>query len=170
MNEAPLAVRSWRTRGWLLLALMLLPAIAALAWRILQVSEERAYQATRESLAASLNALVAERLAQGGQRAEDALAANPFALLRWQPDEYCGELRQAEEARRGCWYYLPERHWVLYRSRFFDRWQGSGDELHLFRLEAVPEQMRNASQFTGSVVGVELVPIDDFAATREQQR
>lgn len=169
MNEAPLAVRSWRMRGWLVLALMLLPAIAALAWRILQVSEERAYQATRESLAASLNGLVAERVARGGLRTAQVLEENPFALLRWQPDEYCGELRHVEEARRGCWYYLPERRWVLYRSRFFDRWQGSGDELHLFRLEAVPEQMRNASQFTGSVVGVELVPVGDFAATREQR-
>lgn len=170
MSAPPLAVRSWRRRGWLLLALMLLPAIAALAWRILQVSEERAYQATLESLAASLNGLVAENVARGGLSAAQALDENPFALLRWQPDDYCGELRQAQEARRGCWYYLPEPHWVLYRSRFFDRWQGSGDELHLFRLVAVPHEMRNASQFAGSVVGLELVPVRDFAPFREQQR
>lgn len=170
MSDTELAVRSWRFRGWLLLAVMLVPAVAALGWRILQVSEQRAYEATLASLAASLNGLVAEGVARGGQGAEAALQENPFALLRWQPDDYCGELVLMERAERGCWYYLPQQRWVLYRSRFFDRRQRSGDELHLFGLVAVPQEMRNASQSVGSVVGLELVPIEVSDPTQPQER
>lgn len=157
MAAGALRVRFWRRCAFLLLALLLLPLLAAGTWRALQVSERRAYDATLEHLRSSLSAQVAEHLASGAG-ARLAPAGNPFALLRWQGDGYCGELADPRQAAPGCWYYLPGQAAVLYRSRFFDRWQGNGDELHVFALVEVPAKTPNASQSVGSVVGLELQP------------
>lgn len=159
MTKALLQPASWRACGWLLLGLMLVPALGAYGWRMLQVSEARAFEATLENLSASLNAVVVEGIARGGLDTGETLRRNPFELLRWLPDDYCGELAQLSDARRGCWYYLAQQRQVLYRSRFFDRWQGNGDEMHLFELKSIPDKMRNASQSVGSATSLELVPV-----------
>ncbi|HLD68666.1 MAG TPA: hypothetical protein VJA19_21835, partial [Pseudomonas sp.] len=85
-------VRRLRRLGWALTGLMLLGVVLALGWKIAQVSERRAQQATREYLASSLISLTAEQLAQDRLLTRGMLTANPFQLLRWQQDNYCGEL------------------------------------------------------------------------------
>ena len=78
MAAGALRVRFWRRCAFLLLALLLLPLLAAGTWRALQVSERRAYDATLEHLRSSLSAQVAEHLASGaGTRL--APAGNPIA-------------------------------------------------------------------------------------------
>ncbi|MDM8348174.1 hypothetical protein P8H27_04605 [Pseudomonas sp. sp1636] len=58
-------VRRLRRLGWSLSAPILLGVLLALAWKIAEVSERRALEATREHLVASLNGLVAEGVARG---------------------------------------------------------------------------------------------------------
>lgn len=131
--DSAATVRRARQLGWGLGGLILLGVALALAWRIAQVSEARAREAMRENLAASLRALAAERVAQRRPLALDWLRRNPFQLLRWQPDGYCGELADAERPRRGCWHFLASRAWVLYRPRYAE-----GDGLQAYRLRAAP--------------------------------
>ncbi len=64
--------------------------------------------------------------------------ATPSRLLRWQGDDYCGELADPRQAAPGCWYYLPGRRRCSTAAVFSTRWQGNGDELHAFALVEVP--------------------------------
>lgn len=131
-------VRRLRRLGWSLSAPILLGVLLALAWKIAEVSERRALEATREHLVASLNGLVAEGVARGQVLEPAWRTSNPFVLLRWQQDNYCGELAADEPARRGCWYWLPARAWVLYRARFASGWIDERGEVQAWRLQALP--------------------------------
>lgn len=97
-------VRRARLAGWTLALAMLLGLVWVLGWKMAEVSEGRAMEATRVHLATSLNALVAEQMAK--DQALDAAwrNRNPFVLLRWQQDNYCGELAAGDEPQAGCWY------------------------------------------------------------------
>jgi hypothetical protein len=58
-------VRRAQLFGWTVCGLIAIGLVWAMAIKILQVSEARAIDATRENLAASLNSLAAERVAKG---------------------------------------------------------------------------------------------------------
>lgn len=154
-------VRLLRRLGWILTGLMLLGVVLALAWKIAQVSERRAMESTREHLAASLSSLTAEQMAKDRVLEPAWRRTNPFVLLRWQPDDYCGELAAGDEPQAGCWHWLPARAWVLYRLRFDD-----GGEVRAYRLLAVPGPMAKGSQLAGSGFALELeaVPRAELSA------
>lgn len=97
-------VRLARRWGRALSGLILLGLVLAMAGKIMQVSEARAMQATREHLAASLNSLAAEHIAKDQVLDPAWGRKNPFVLLRWQQDNYCGELAAGGKPRNGCWY------------------------------------------------------------------
>lgn len=154
-------VRLARRLGRLLVGLMVLGLLLALGWKIAQVSERRAMEATREHLAASLNSLVAEQVA-GNQVLDPAWGRrNPFVLLRWQQDSYCGELAAGEAPRGGCWYWLPAQAWVLYRTRFGDGWTSGQGELHAYQLVALSYKMPTGSHWQHAAMALELeaVPV-----------
>jgi len=134
-------VRLARRWGRAITVLILLGLVLAMAWKIAQVSEARAMQATREHLSASLNSLAAEHIAQDRVLDPAWSKTNPFVLLRWQQDNYCGELAAGEPARRGCWYWLPARAWVLYRARFASGWIDERGEVQAWRVQALPAGM-----------------------------
>ena len=98
-------VRLLRCAGWLICALLGLAVVLAMAWKIAQVSEQRALQATREHLAASLNSLAAEHLARHRELGAQWRKTNPFVLLRWEQDNYCGELPAGQAPQSACWYW-----------------------------------------------------------------
>ena len=152
-------VRRSRLLGRSLTALIVLFIVLALSWRILQVLEQRNLQATRESLASSLLALSAEHVAQRKALPEDWLQRNPFQLLRWQQTDYCGELEQGQRPARGCWYFLPEPAWLLYRSRFSDGASETGDDLQLFRVRGVPISVQNNAESEHELQALELEPV-----------
>lgn len=131
-------VRKWRFFGRILTLVMLMLVAWALLLKIAEASERRAMQATREHLAASLTALAAERTAQGRRGEPGWMRRNPFVLLRWQQDNYCGELRGADQPRPGCWYWLPRQAWVLYRFEH-GSWSRTGDAMRAWRLVAIPQ-------------------------------
>ena len=159
-------VRRSRLVGWVLALAMLLSVVLALGWKIAEVSEERAMQATREHLAASLSSLAAEQMAKDRVLDEAWKNKNPFVLLRWQQDNYCGELAAGDAPQNGCWYWLQNQAWVLYRARFADGWTGGGSGVHAWRLLAVPEGMPTASQLGRGAFALELeaVPAVELAA------
>lgn len=159
-------VRRMRWVGWGGVLLMLLAVVLTVGWKIAQVSERRAMEATREHLAASLYSLVAERVAKGRVLEATWRKKNPFVLLRWQQDNYCGELAAGGEPQSGCWYWLPARAWLVYRVRFADGWTRAQGDLHAWRLLVVPDGMSVASQSTGAVFTLELavVPAPELAA------
>lgn len=152
-------VRRLRLFGWGLILVMAAGVVLALGWKIAEVSERRAMQATREHLAASLNSLAAEQLARDRQLAPAWRRQNPFVLLRWQQDNYCGELVASEAAQAGCWYWLPGRAWVVYRPRFADGWAGGRAELHAWQVLVVPDAMPKASQAGGAAFALELTVV-----------
>lgn len=159
-------VRRARLFGRVLILVMTLGLLLALGWKIAAVSEGRALDATREHLAASLSSLAAEQMAKD-QVADTAWQKrNPFVLLRWQQDNYCGELAAGDAPAAGCWYWLPRQAWVLYRPRFVDGWAGQGDEVRAWRLLTVPEAISTASQSSGRHFALELaaVPAAELAA------
>lgn len=160
-------VRRLRRLGWVLTGLMLLGVVLALAWKIAQVSERRAMESTRERLATSLSNLAAEQLAKDQALEPAWRRTNPFVLLRWQADDYCGELAAGEEPQAGCWYWLPTRAWVLYRLRFGDGRTKEQGELRAYRLLAVPGEMPKGSQSTGDAFALELeaVPRAELSAS-----
>lgn len=143
-------VRLSRRWGWGLTALILAGVVSALAWRMLEVSGERARAATLESLQAGLVRLAAEHMARGERLEAQWLAANPFEQLRWQSRDYCGELAALNEAVEGCWHFWPARAWVVRRD---------GQGLMAWRLRGVPE-----SGGREEVLAVELaqVPRDEI--------
>ena len=164
--EADYWVRRSRLFGWGLALAMLLGIVLALGWKIAEVSERRAMQATREHLAASLTGLAAEQVAKNRALDEAWKKKNPFVLLRWQQDNYCGELAAGGEPRSGCWYWLRSQAWVLYRPRFADGWTRKGNEVLAWRLSAVPEGMSAASQSGQGAYALELeaVPAAELSA------
>jgi len=164
--QADYWVRRVRLIGWGLILVMALAVVLALGWKIAEVSERRAMDATRAHLAASLSGLAAEQMAKDRVLDEAWKRKNPFVLLRWQQDNYCGELTAPGEPRAGCWYWLPPQAWVLYRTRFADGWKGRGHELHAWRLSTVPEGLSTASQSRGAPFALELeeVPAAELSA------
>lgn len=164
--ESDFWVRRSRLFGWGLILIMAVCIVLALGWKIAQVSEQRAQDATREHLAASLNSLVAEHLAKDRALGMDWRKKNPFVLLRWQQDNYCGELAAGDAPQRGCWYWLPEEAWVIYRVRFADGWTRGQGEVRAWRLLVVPDGMPAASQSSGAAFALELeaVPAVELSA------
>jgi len=174
--QADYWVRRARLCGRLLILAMALAILLALGWKIAEVSEARATDATRRHLAASLNGLAAEQLAKDRVLDEAWKRKNPFVLLRWQQDNYCGELAAGDEPQAGCWYWLPRQAWVLYRPRFADGWTWQGGEVQVWRLLAVPEGMPTASQSARSAFALELAAVPaaelsalGFAVTEEDR-
>lgn len=159
-------VRLARRLGRAISGLILLGLVLAMAWKIAQVSEARAMQATREHLTASLNSLAAEHIAQDRVLDPAWSKTNPFVLLRWQQDNYCGELGAGDEPRSGCWYWLPARAWVLYRPSFGDGWAVGHGELQAYRLVALDGAMPEGVQVLQEVFALELevVPAAELAA------
>ena len=138
--------RRWQRLGLWLVLLMAIGLLWLLTWRILGVLEMRNMQAMHGALARGLSDLAAERLAAGQPLPEAWLRGNPFQLLRWQPDDYCGSLPPPGQLRGGCWYYLAERGWLAYQARYADRRAPAGDGLYLWQLRRLPEKMQTASQ------------------------
>lgn len=159
-------VRHARLFGWALCGLMALGLLWAMGAKILRVSEARALDATRENLLASLNALAAERVAQGQAADASWLRRNPFQLLRWESSDYCGELQELQLPQAGCWHYLPARGWLLHRSRFTDPEQGMVAELRVFQLQAVPKAPPGSTESQDAVISLELnqVPTAEVTA------
>ena len=157
--DSGLLARRGRWLGRMLLALILLGVALALLQRILQVSEQRNLQATREHLASSLMSLSAESVARRQPLPADWLRHNPFELLRWQQDDYCGELRQGQQPEPGCWYFLPEVAWVLYRSEFSDGLSDRGDDLSVFQVKVVSVKGGMGAQWPEGSQVLELVSV-----------
>jgi hypothetical protein len=159
-------VRRARLLGWSLCGLIALGLVWAMASKILQVSEARALDATRENLLASLSALAAERVAQGLAADTSWLRRNPFQLLRWESSDYCGELVASQVPQTGCWHYLPARAWLLHRSRFADEQGELAAELRVFQLQAVPRQRLGSTELTDALISLELneVPAAEITA------
>lgn len=154
--ETDFWVRRLRLLGWSLTLVMAVGMLLALSWKIAQVSERRALDATREHLAASLNSLAAEYLAKDKALGMAWRKKNPFALLRWQQDNYCGELAAGDAPQSGCWYWLPREAWVMYRASFADGWTRGQSEVRAWRLLVVPDGMPTASQSPGADFALEL--------------
>jgi len=159
-------VRLARRWGWAISGLILLGLALAMAWKILQVSEARAVQATREHLAASLNSLAAEHIAKDRVLYPAMSSRNPSVLLRWQQHDYCGELAAGAEPRSGCWYWLPAQAWVLYQARFSDGWSLGRGEMQAYRLVVLGGGMPTGSHLLRNAVALELeaVPAAAIAA------
>ncbi len=164
--DADDTVRHMRRIGWGGALLILLGIALALGWKIAQVSERRAMDATREHLAASLSSLAAETMAKDQVLEPVWRKRNPFVLLRWQQDNYCGELVAGYEPQAGCWYWLPSEAWVMYRARFADGWTRGWGEVRVWRLLVVSDGMPTASQLPGAAFALELeaVPAVEFSA------
>ena len=159
-------VRLARRLGRVVTVVILLGLALAMAWKIMQVSEARAMQATREHLAASLNRLAAEHIAKDQALDPAWSKTNPFVLLRWQQDNYCGELVADDKPRNGCWYWLPAQAWVLYQARFSDGWTLGQGEQHAYRLLVLPGRVPAGSHLLQDVSALELevVPAAELAA------
>lgn len=148
--------RTARGFGWAFALGVSATVATSIGWRALQVSEARAASATRENLALSLMAHAAQDVATGRMVPQRWLAANPFEALRWQPDDYCGELADTQPPRRGCWHYLPQRGWILYRSRFGGAETGTG--IDAYALTQVPDEATAGTPANG-LVSLELQPV-----------
>ena len=164
--DSPRTVRHARWLAAVVCGVITLGLVWAMGVKIMQVSEARAIDATRENLLASLNALAAERVAQNLPADASWLRRNPFQLLRWVNSDYCGELLERQPPQVGCWHYLPERGWLLHRSRFADEQGELAAELHVFQLQAVPKSLLGSpeSQDGLSSLGLNSVPAAEVAA------
>lgn len=165
-------VKQLRWLVWAVGGVLLVVVLWLLTAKILRVSEARAVSATRENIAASLSALAVEHMARGQMLEASWLRRNPFELLSWPSEDYCGELSEGEKPRRGCWYYLPAQGWLLHRSRFTDAGQGMGGQLQVFQLRAVPNLPSAEPQSTGRFISMELdrVPAAQVAALAQAYR
>lgn len=152
-------VRHARLLAVCVCAVIGLGLVWAMGVKILQVSEARAINATRENLLASLSNLAAERLAQGLPADASWLRRNPFALLRWVNSDYCGELLAQQPPQAGCWHYLPARGWLLHRSRFADEQGDLAAELQVFQLQAVPKPRLSGTESKEALISLELNPV-----------
>lgn len=159
-------VRLARRLGRAITVVILLGLALAMAWKIMQVSEARAMQATREHLAASLNSLAAEHIAKDQVLDPAWSKRNPFVLLRWQQDNYCGELAAGGKPQNGCWYWLPAQAWVLYQARFSDGWSLGQGEMQAYRLVLLNGGMPTGSHLLqdASALELEVVPAAELAA------
>lgn len=159
--EADETVRRARLLGWVGSLLMGILIVAALGWKMAQVGEKRAMDATRENLAASLNALTAEQMVK--DRAPEAAwrKLNPFLLLRWQQDNYCGELSLEDQPQRGCWYWLPAKDWVIYRARYMNDLMGGEKDVRVWRLLVIPDEMPAAAPGTAFSLELEMVSAEE---------
>ncbi|WP_339080959.1 hypothetical protein [Pseudomonas sp. TMP9] len=159
-------MRFARQLGWAITWLILFTTVLALGWKIAQVTERRALEATHEHLTTGLNNLVAEQMAKNQVLDKAWRNSNPFVLLRWQQDNYCGELAAAEEPQSGCWYWLTGRAWVLYQQRFSDEWANETREVRAWRLVDVPGSATTASHSKGTGFALELAEIsaDELSA------
>lgn len=156
-----LLVAPLRQAALWMLALMLGSVTLVAFWQIGGASEARAVQATVTTLAHGLNALAAERMARGQPLEADWARRNPFALLRGQQGNYCGELAESQLPRRGCWYFLPQQARVLYRARF-GGWRKGGEEgLLVWQLVALPQQAMETAQAARQLTAVELRAVTD---------
>ncbi len=164
--DSPRTVRHARWLAAAVCAVIGLGLVWAMAVKILQVSEARAVNATRENLLASLSSLAAERVAQGLPADASWLRRNPFQLLRWVNSDYCGELHERQLPQAGCWHYLPARGWLLHRSRFADEQGQLAAELHIFQLQAVPKLLQGSTESKDALISLELnpVPVAEVAA------
>ena len=165
-------VQQLRWLVWAVGGVLLVVVLWLLTAKILRVSEARAVSATRENIAASLSALAVEHMARGQMLEASWLRRNPFELLSWPSEDYCGELSEGEQPRRGCWYYLPAQGWLLHRSRFTDAGQGIDGQLQVFQLRAVPNLPSAEPQSTGRFISMELdrVPAAQVAALAQAYR
>lgn len=154
-------VRLSRRWGWGLASLILVGVLVSWGWAVAEVSERRAMQATRENLQTSLTQLSAERVAKDGRLDQLLVRQNPFGLLRWTQDNYCGELDEELSLESGCWYWLASRFWVVYQSRFTGRGWGRESRRYAWRLLAVPRQDSAAMQSGRAVFALELEPVTD---------
>ena len=164
--DSPRTVRHARWLAAVVCGVITLGLVWAMGVKIMQVSEARAIDATRENLLASLNALAAERVAQNLPADASWLRRNPFQLLRWVNSDYCGELQERQLPQAGCWYYLPARGWLLHRSRFADEQGQLAAELHIFQLQAVPKLLPGSTESKDALISLELnsVPAAEVAA------
>ena len=152
-------VRHARLLAVCVCAVIGLGLVWAVGVKILQVSEARAVNATRENLLASLSSLAAERLAQGLPADASWLRRNPFQLLRWVNSDYCGELQQRQLPQAGCWHYLPAQGWLLHRSRFADEQGELAAELQVFQLLAAPKPLLGSTESKDALISLELNPV-----------
>ncbi len=149
-------VRLSRRWGWGLASLIGVLVVAMLGWRMLDVAGQRSEAATLENLHAGLNRLALEETAQGRTLHRHWLQANPFAQLRWQADDYCGELMALSQSRAGCWYFWPAQHWVVHRG---DEQAGAVEGMRAWRLRAIPERSQQAEKSNDGLLAVELEQI-----------
>lgn len=149
-------VRLARRLGWIFTWLTLSILVITLGWQIAQVTERRAMDATREHLTTGLNHLVAEQMVKNQALDKAWSSTNPFVLLRWQQDNYCGEWRGTEELERGCWYWLPQLAWIVFRQRFTDE---RANQVRAWRLSAIPARLPTASHSEGTGFALELEEI-----------
>lgn len=158
--------------GWTVCGLIAIGLVWAMAIKILQVSEARAIDATRENLAASLTALAAERVAQGQAADISWLRRNPFLLLSWISSDYCGELHEQQLPQAGCWHYLPTRGWLLHRSRFADEQGELAAELQVFQLQEVPKAALSSTESKEALISLELnrVPAAEVSALADSYK
>ena len=165
-------VQQLRWVVWVVGGVLLVVMLWLLTAKILRVSEARAVSATRENIAASLSALAVEHMARGQMLEASWLRRNPFELLSWPSEDYCGELNEGEQPQRGCWYYLPAQSWLLHRSRFTDAGQGMDGQLQVFQLRAVPQLSSTGPQSPGRFISMELdrVPAAEVAALAQAYR
>ena len=136
-------VRLSRRWGWGLASLIGVLVVTMLGWRMLEVAGQRSEAATLENLHAGLNRLALEEAAQGRTLHRHWLQANPFAQLRWQTEDYCGELEVLSLARVGCWYFWPAQHWVVHRG---GEQAGAVDGMRAWRLRAIPEHSQQTAK------------------------
>lgn len=153
---APLRLAAVRT-----LALMLGSVTLVAFWQMAVTSEEQGVRATVANLAHSLNALAAEHMARDQPLDADWARRNPFALLRGQQGNYCGELAEGQLPHRGCWYFLPQQARVLYRA-YFSGWRNGGEEgVLVWQLVALPQQPMGTAQDARQMTAVELRAVTD---------
>jgi hypothetical protein len=155
------SVSRLRRLGWGITLLMLLSVLLTMGWKIAQVSEQRAMEATREYLAASLSNLAAQHLADGRAMEPAWRHANPFVLLRWQQDNYGGELVAGAAPKPGYWYWLPAQAWIVYRVRFVEGWKKSLGDIHAYRLLAPLAQLPTGTRLAGITFALELEAVPD---------
>ncbi|MCJ8168408.1 hypothetical protein [Atopomonas sediminilitoris] len=128
-------------------AIVLLLVAGVVLWLMLEkalsVLEQRTVTAMADSLRDSVLARSAEMLIRGESEL-DLGEVNPFSLLRWQPKQYCGELYGSQPPQTGCWYYLPQRRWVVYRLHS-KIWQHIDTSILAFAVRPAATKVLNSS-------------------------
>ena len=158
-DERLLLVAPLQRGGWLLLVLILGNVILITLWHIAVDSENRAMNTTAAHLVCPDPRAWHTLWALGRPREAGGAPRNPWALLRGQQDNYCGELADGQTPSRGCWYFLPQQARVLYRARFRG-WRSGGEEgVQAWQLVRLPLQTMETAE-TGRLTAVELRAVD----------